>query len=136
MKPAPTDLELLNAIHERYFDAFAAFDEARPTRSTKIYVPVDIQAVARELDVDPDIVFGRLHYHLNEKYGYQQPDGAQVSFFAMRVGGDRHCIHFPYLSSIVGQLRNENRKYRRALTISVVSLCLSLVSLGVSVSRR
>jgi len=133
MKRAPTDHDLLNAIYERYYDEFAAYDEQAATRSSKIYVPIDIDVIAGELKVDSDIVFGRLYYHLENRYGYKDDDGSMVHFFAMRVGGDRHCINFPYLSSVLAGLRDENRKYRLATGIAIISLFLSTISLGLSI---
>lgn len=71
MRRVPTDLEILNVIYEQYYDEFSSYDKNSPTRSSKIYVPIDIGAIARRLH-DGDIVFGRLYYHLEKKYGYQR----------------------------------------------------------------
>ena len=114
MKHVPTDLEILDAIYNRYYDDFVSYDEDNKIRSNKIHVPIDIIAISRELGVDEDIVFGRLYYHLNEKFGYKQDNNVQVNFFNMQVGGDRHCIQFPMLASVLADLREENRKYRIA----------------------
>lgn len=66
----PTDLAILDAIYEQYYDEFASYDKESPTRSSKIHVPIDIISIAERLRVDRDIVFGRLYYHLNAKYEY------------------------------------------------------------------
>ena len=63
----PTDFELLKAIHTRhrgdYLDRVAAGATAR------VFVPVDLPAVAAELNTESDTVFGRLYFHLEPVYG-------------------------------------------------------------------
>lgn len=51
-KPLPTDLQVLEAIYDRYYDTFADYREGAPDaigRESKVYVPIDIAAVARDL---------------------------------------------------------------------------------------
>ena len=136
MRRLPTDFEILNAIYERYYDTFASFTREKPSRSAKILVPIDIDALAREMGVDHDIVFGRLYYHLEKRYGYKNDDGSVVHLFALRVGDDGHCVNFPLAASVLANLRDENRKYRLATVIAVVSLVVSLVSLYISILLR
>jgi hypothetical protein len=141
MRNAPTELKLLDTIYEQYYDAFAAYDEKAPGRGSKNYVPIDINEIGRALGVDPEIVFGLLYYHLEKKYGYDVPVAlkeqppSRMHFFAMRIGGERHCIHFPYLAGVVAGLRSDDRKYRLATTISVISFFVSLVSFGLSLTK-
>lgn len=132
-KPSPTDLEMLDAIYNRYFDDFAAYTDENRTRSSKIYVPIDVDALATELGVDIDIVFGRLYYHMEGKYGYDDEDGTHTPFFTLAVGGDRHCINFPYLASVLASLREEDRKFRIATSIAVISLVISIISFVLSI---
>jgi hypothetical protein len=141
MRNAPTELKLLDTIYEKYYDAFAAYDEKAPGRGSKNYVPIDVNEVGRALGVDPEIVFGLLYYHLEKKYGYDVPSGnsqvpARMHFFAMNLGGQRHCIHFPYLAGVVAGLRSDDRKYRLATTMAVISFFISLVSFGLSLSGK
>lgn len=135
MKAIPTDLEILNTIYEQYYDAYASYSDAKPNRTTKVYVPIDLQKLASEFQVDLDIIFGRLYYHLEKKYGYKDATGGHVAFFAMGSGGDRHCIHFPYAASILADMRAENRKYRIATTISVISIIIAITSFVISIAR-
>ena len=132
MKRLPTDLKILNAIYDRYYDTFADFTKDDNSRSVKIYVPIDIKELAKNLKVDGDIIFGRLYYHLEKKHGYRQDDGSLVSFFSMGVGGDRHCVNFPLLASVLADLRQENRKFRIATAIAILALIISIVSLLIS----
>lgn len=75
----PTDLELLNQIYDRYYTVFAGENGAVPQRESKIFVPIDCDTVAKALGVDGDIVFGRLYYDLDNRYGYKQQDGGNLS---------------------------------------------------------
>lgn len=136
-KPLPTDYRILNEIYERYYDEFASYskDEKRAQmRQAKILVPIDIEAISSDLDVDPDIVFGRLYYHLEPKYGFKaEGEDVRVAFFARRVGeAERNCVNFPLLASVLASMRDDDRKYRIATWLAFVSLVISLVSFGLS----
>ena len=114
MKRIPTDLKILTSIYDRYYGVFSAYEEDPSSRNSKTFVPIDIAAIAKELRVDPDIVFGRLYYHLENKYGYGTtygPEGARVHFFAKNLGDERDCVHFPYVASVLASLREEDRKF-------------------------
>ena len=125
----PTDLVLLNEIYKANYGKFVDFSDAQKSRSTKIWVPIDIENLAQIFNLDPDIVFGRLYYHLNEKYSHQNSDGSKAEFFAIRIGSDRHCVNFPYLSSILASLRDEHAKFLTATGIAGLSLVISILSI-------
>lgn len=131
--PAPTDLEILDELYERHYDEFASYAEDAGERASKILVPVDISGVADELGVDPDVVFGRLYYDLENRYGYQRDGGTKVVFFTIRAGSDEHCVNFPYLASVVADLRERKRKYETATGISLFSLGVAVASLVISI---
>jgi hypothetical protein len=128
----PTDRVLLEAIFREYYPAFAAFSEADKSRSTKIWVPIDIDALARRFGTDPDMVFGRMYYHLNGKYG-QEFDGGRLEFFQMRVGADKHCVNFPFLASVLADLRQESNRFAWATAIAALSLVVSIASIAIAV---
>lgn len=131
MKRPPTDREILRKIHKRYYDQFGAFKRDNPDaeRETKIYVPIDCTTIAKDLDVDPDIVFGRLYYHLEKKYGYVQQEGSKVHLFAFAVGKDRHAVHFPLLSAVLADLEQSWFRFTVPLIISALALVISIISL-------
>lgn len=135
MRHLPTDLQILDAIYDRYYPEFAAYTDEKPNRSSKIYVPIDVAAIAKDLKVDGDIVFGRLYYHLDQRHGYKDADGSRVPFFTLRAGSDTHCVHFPLASSVLADLRLQSRKYRLATTMSVVSFAISVTSFLISVLK-
>lgn len=128
----PTDLQILDRIYDRYYPKFAGYSTEAADRKAKIYVPIDIADISQDLGVDGDIVFGRLYYHLEEKYGYSRSKGERVHFFALEVGGDRHCINFPLMGSVLAALQEESRRYQLSLWIAVISLIVSLVAICVS----
>ncbi|QJR79968.1 hypothetical protein CA267_003815 [Alteromonas pelagimontana] len=129
----PTDLDILEKIHDKYYGQFCAYENDESIRASKIYVPISCDDIAEELKVDGDIVFGRLYYHLEKKYGYRQSDGSNVHFFAFKIGATHHCVNFPLLSSVLAGLQQEKRKFVLATTISVISLSISIISIGIAV---
>ena len=133
MKKLPTDLEILDAIYERYYDTFASFSKGEPSRSTKIFIPIDIDSISKDMSVDADIVFGRLYYHLEQKYGYKHPGGSKVSFFTLKAGKNINCVNFPYMASVLAKLRDESKRQKTATKIAVISLCVAGVSLVISI---
>lgn len=130
MKRPPTDREILRKIHSHYLESFGNFDREDPNkeRENKIFVPIDCEAIAKELKVDPDIVFGRLYYHLSKKYGYTENDGTKTSLFLFEAGGDRHVVHFPLLSAVLAEL--EQSWFRFALPTFLAGLALLISIIG------
>jgi len=135
-KCIPTDLRILDAIYQRHYDEYVRYSRGDGSRSTKIYMPVDIEKIAQDLKVDEDIVFGRLYYHLEHKYGYKQDDGTSVSFFALRIGEDTHCVNFPLMASVLADLQDQSRRHNVAIWIAVASFCVSVISVLISVLLR
>ena len=131
----PTDFQILNYIYSHYYEPFSAFDKDSPERRTKIYIPIDISAISKRFGVDPDIVFGRLYYHLEEKLSYKRSDGSNVHFFILTDGSDRHCVNFPLLASILAGMRQERRRDLWAIWIALTSIVISVFSIVVSLIR-
>jgi hypothetical protein len=125
----PTDRKILQTIHDRYLGEFGKIDKdsPEPIRSSKIYGPIDCKAVATKLGVDPDIIFGRLYYHLNRKYSYTQDDGSKVDLFTMKVGSDRHAVNFPLLSAVLAELHQSWFRFMVPLILSVAALVISIL---------
>jgi hypothetical protein len=128
----PTDLELLNAIYRANYRAFADYSEDNKTRSSKIWMPIDIEALGKRFGTDPDMIFGRLHYHLNGKYAQTLKGDERIEFFQMRIGQDRHCVNFPFLASVLADLREDQRRFVIASRIAALSLVISLVSISLA----
>jgi len=131
MTTTVTDRILLKTIHEEYYSEFCAFDPESKTRTSKIYVPIDCVAIARKLNVDVDIVFGRHHYHLEKKYGYTNEDGSKVHLFALQAGSDKHAVNFPLLSAVVAELEQSYVRFTLPLVLSLLATAISVISLAV-----
>lgn len=133
----PTDLQILAKIAKLYSKDFISFVEGESNRNSKIYVPIDVDRIGKDLGVDGDIIFGRLYYHLNNKFSYKKEDGTKVEFFARQIGPigkeDKHCIQFPYAISVLADLKYENKKFRIATIIAVVSIIISLISVTIAI---
>lgn len=128
----PTDREILQEIYNRHYHSYASFLKEHPSRSAKIMVPVDIEEIAKHFNVDVDIIFGRLYYHLEEKFGYARPGGSKVHFFALKAGTDVESVNFPLMTSILAGLHEEHRKHLWAIWIAIGSLIIAIASLIVA----
>ena len=133
MKKPPTDLEILEEIYERYFATYVGYSRETATRGSKVYVPIDIKTIAKHFKTDEDIIFGRLYYHLEPKYGFTQDNDSKVHFFALSVGIDTHCIQFPLLASLIASLREERSKHLIATWLSAAALVVSVISIAISI---
>jgi hypothetical protein len=69
---------------------------------------------------------------MENQYGYKR-DNAVVHFFALRVGEEVNCINFPYMASVLGKLKNENKKFLISTVIAIIALCVSVLALIFSV---
>lgn len=133
-KRPPTDLEILEEIYKSYYSAFISFSREKPNRSAKVLVPIDIKSIAKHFSVDPDIIFGRLYYHLEPKYGFVQPSGSKVPFFAIQAGSDKDTVQFPLLAAVIASLREKRNKHIVSTWVSIAAIVISIVSLIVSLS--
>lgn len=111
-----------------YYDDFKSYNPESPDRSTVGYVAIDCYKVAEKLGMEPEIVHGRLYYHLERKYGYQQDDGSFVHLFALKVGSDYKAINFPLLSAVLAELEQSYYRFTVPLFISSLALLISVAS--------
>ena len=128
MTKLPTDLEIFECIYTMYLADFQNFPKEKPTRTAKIFVPVDLEKIAKALESDAYELFGRLYHHLNHEYGYKDGD-SRVNLFEPLVGGDRHCVNFPYLAAVLAEHRLEDKRNRWSFRISLIALGVALASL-------
>lgn len=132
----PTDLKILEEIYQRYYGTFCAYSHSNPSRDTKVYVPIDIQAIANRLRVDGDIVHGRLYHCLNDKYSIVRDNGSTVPFFLFlenSAAESRHQVQFPILGAAVAELRESHNKYLWATGVAAASFIIALVALIVGI---
>lgn len=132
-RPIPTDETLLATIYQRHLKAFSDWSEDNKTRVAKIWVPIDIDALGKKFRCDPDLIFGRLYYHMNEKYGSSTGDGQDVNFFNMRLANDRHVVNFPLLTSVLADLQDNRKRFIISTRLAALSLVVSAISIGIAV---
>ncbi|MGD0585091.1 MAG: hypothetical protein ABSA86_04830 [Oryzomonas sp.] len=132
MKNIPSDYKLLAEIYERYYEQFKKFSREAPERETKIYVPIDIVAIANHLKTDEYIIFGRLYTHLDKKYGYKNDDGSLSPLFSMGIGKDRNVINFPLLASVLAGLKEERNRQNLSMYLSIAAIIISFLALAVN----
>ncbi|MFN2338610.1 MAG: hypothetical protein ABR544_06510, partial [Gammaproteobacteria bacterium] len=68
MKKIPTDLDILKVIYELYEPQYPGSDTPGTKGKNDPYMPIDLNAVAEKLKCRPEMIFGRLYYHLDSKY--------------------------------------------------------------------
>ena len=132
-RPIPTDETLLAIIYKEHLKAFSDWSEENKTRVAKIWVPIDIDGLGKKFRCDPDLIFGRLYYHMNEKYGSSTGDGQDVNFFNMRLANDRHVVNFPLLTSVLADLQDNRKKFIISTRLAALSLVISAISIGIAV---
>lgn len=135
MKWPPTDIRILEEIYRRYYGQFAEFSKDSPDRNSKIYIPIDIASLANHFQIDGDILFGRLYYYLERKYGFEQSDGTKVPFFSLRTGQEKHVVHFPLLASVLAELQGQRKKHLIAIWLSIAAIVISLFSAAVALMK-
>lgn len=135
MAVIPTDERLLREIYKRYLRPFSEYSDENKTRSAKVWVPIDIMALAKRFRCDEDLIFGRLYYHMNAKYGSQTGSGDPVNVFSMRIGGDRHCVNFPLLASVLSDLQDERKRFIVSTRLAGLSLVVSAASILIAIYR-
>ena len=118
----PTERQVLRCIYDMYEGSFPA----EGTSAGKVFVSIDIEAVANRLGCNKHILFGYLYSHLDHKYRYPSGERGFVHLFAPQAGELRHAINLPYLAAILAGQDQEHSKYRWSLGISLVALALSV----------
>ncbi len=127
----PTDFELLRAIYERHDDDFEANSA---TRETRVYQPIDIPALAKSLDANEDMIFGRLYHDLDQRYGERpEPGRARKAFFTPLVGSEPNCVNWPLVVGVLARLWEERRRNFLTLGLAVASSVISVAALVVSI---
>lgn len=131
----PTDRYLLECIFQMYERDYPGPISASGHGENDPYVPVDLRAVAKKAGCSPELLFGRLYYHLNQKHRYKQPNGAEVSLFELNFKNSGHAVQFPYLASILAGLNQEFRRQLVTYGVSFTALGISIASLAVTILK-
>jgi len=123
----PSDLKILTEIYERYYEQFKDFSREDRTRECKVYVPINIRAMAADFKTDEYLLFGRLYNHMNKKY-----EGNKDSpLFALKD----HSVHFPLLASVLAGLKEERNRQNISMYLSIAAFVISVVMVGFNVFK-
>lgn len=128
-KRPPTDFELLRAIYTRHREEYVS------TTPPRIFVPVDIPAIALELGVEENSVFGRLYHHLDQVHGERPGEGPgpRRFFFSPKLGTAVNCINFPLMEAVLAGLWQQRSRDALTIDAAFISLAIALASLAVSI---
>jgi hypothetical protein len=123
MQSPPTDFKLLRAIYERHQNEYAAYVDG--SRASPGFVPLDIDAIAKRLGVEPVSILGRLYYHLDRR--------GRKSFYTKAIGQDGPSINFPLLEAVLAGLWQQRRRDLWTLGVAIVSAGIAIAALVVSI---
>jgi hypothetical protein len=136
MKKLPTDREVLACIYSMYESSYPGPKLGGPGGENDPFVPIDVPAIAARLKTKPELLFGRLYFHLDPKYRYKQEGGASVNLFLLDVQSKGHSVQFPYLASILAGQEQEYRKLFWSMVFSVSALLISIAALALNLLLR
>lgn len=125
----PTDREILRCIFEMYEPAYPGKEPGETHGKNDPYLPIKVTEVASRLGCSPEMLFGRLYYHLNAKYRYTQDNNAHVHLFSIKVGSEMHCANFPYLAAVLAEKDEEHKRQLWSLGVAIAALILSIASI-------
>lgn len=126
MNALPTDRRILECIYQMYQDSYPGKEVGEARGKNDPYLPINVTDVAARLGCLPELLFGRLYYHLDAKYRYDQDGGANVHLFSLQVGSERHCVNFPYLAAVLAEKNEEHSRQLWSLWLSIAALVLSV----------
>ena len=136
MSRLPTDRQVLKCIFRMYQAQYPGLSDPGGRGANDPYLSIDLRAVAKRLRCQPELVFGRLYYHLDAKYRYKQDNGAHVKLFDLNHQHRGHAVHFPYLASILAGMEQEHRRTLWSLALSIAALIVSAISLTWNIVTR
>ena len=136
MSKFSSDREILKCIYHMYESKYPGIPPGGVKGENDPHIAIDIRAVAECLGCNAELLFGRLYYHLSNKYKYKQEGGAIVSLFYMKAGEKRHVVNFPYLAAVLAEHEQEYRNRLWSLGLSILALVLSVASLVVNFYKR
>lgn len=124
-----TDLKLLESIYNMYYEDYL---KKANMRVSTIFVPINLDLIAQKLNSNPTTIHGRLHSHLNRRYNYSKRNSADnsiITLFSYIPDEDSYCINFPYLTGIIADLKNEDKKFKQSIILSIIAVVMSAISI-------
>lgn len=134
----PTDLQILKEIYKNHKHEFCTYSKDGTKTNGNIYIPIDIIKVAKKFKTTNNIIFGRLYYGMNHKYGYEKIENGskvQVPVFAPKCGEIKDAINLPMLISVIAGLQEQLSLFTKTLIVSIVGVLIALASFGYNFSQ-
>lgn len=125
----PTDRQILRCIFEKYAPDYPGKEAGEVRGKNDPYLPIKIHEVATRLGCSPEMLFGRLYYHLDAKFHYTKDGNAEVHLFSLKVGSEMHCVNFPYLAAVLAEKDEEHKRQLWSLGVAIAALVLSVASI-------
>ena len=141
-KQLPTDRDVLRCIYEMYSPEYPKILGGQVRSENDPYVPININEVAAKLDTLPELIFGRLYFHLNRKYNYKMDSGDSVQLFILDIEDKKRSdvkidvIQFPFLTSILAGLEEEHSRFSSSKRTSYIFIGIALGSLFVNILSK
>lgn len=136
MSALPTDRAILSCIYDMYRNSYPGKPAGSERGENDPYMQVNLKEVAVRLGCNPELLFGRLYYHLDQKHRYKQDNGALVSLFLLNFRQKGHSVNFPFLAAIVAGMNQEHRKTFWSLAFSFFALVISVSSLITAIFNK
>lgn len=92
----------------------------------------DIPKVAEKFETTKDIIFGRLYYGMNHKYGYEKIENEQkvkVPIYTPVCGELKNAINLPMLISVLAGLQEQLSYLQKSLLIGFGGILIASMSL-------
>lgn len=120
----PTERQVLRSIYDMYLPQYPF----QPEKGTlgQVMIPIDVEAVAKQLGTDKYLLFGYLNSYLDHKYRHRTGENSFIHLFTPVVGDMRHAVNFPYLAAILAGHDQEHSKFAWSLGVSLIALALSV----------
>ena len=131
MAHLPTDRKILKCIYEMYEPAYPSKESSAGPVKTDPWLPIVVGDVAKKLDVRPEMLFGRLYFHMANKYSFKQDEDHSIHLFERKVGQAMHCGNFPFLAAILADRVDEYRWRLWTLWLSGAAVLISLAAFAI-----
>jgi hypothetical protein len=109
-----------------YEPAYPTKDSEAGRVKTDPWLPIVVGDVAKKLGMRSEMLFGRLYFHMANKYSFKQDEAHTIHLFELKVGEALHCVNFPFLAAVLADRVDENRWRLWTLGLSAAAVLISL----------
>ncbi len=124
----PSDRVIVKCIYDTYRAKIEKSKNQGPSLPSALYIQIDRNSIAKKLNMHPDVLYGRLLYHLNKKHSYEEVNGAKIHLFSHEVESGALAVNFPLLGAVLADVEQSFYRYMLPVVLSMVALTLSVLS--------